>query len=104
MTDLISKLADALIELNNASPRLPRKDQIEDVLRKGLGVHVDEQEGGVFTFNHDVIFTFSHDSTRDDTCIASGGAHNWFPATALYHGVSSLTAGRLCSGCGVWEP
>jgi len=31
--DLISKLADALVALNNASPRLPRKEQIEEVLR-----------------------------------------------------------------------
>lgn len=36
MTDLISKLADDLIALNNASPRLPRKEQIEEVLHTKL--------------------------------------------------------------------
>lgn len=34
MTDLISSLADQLVALNNASPRLPTKQQIEDVLRE----------------------------------------------------------------------
>ena len=42
MTDLISKLADSLVALNNASPRLPRKEQIEEVLRAGLHQPMDE--------------------------------------------------------------
>ena len=53
MTDLISKLADALVALNNASPRLPRKEQIEEVLRAGLSemVVVDRQTGGGFIWS-----------------------------------------------------
>ena len=36
MTDLISKLADDIITLINASPRSPRKEEIEQVLRDGM--------------------------------------------------------------------
>lgn len=32
MTDLISQLADAIVSLNNASPRLPTKAEIEEVI------------------------------------------------------------------------
>lgn len=36
MTDMISTLAEKLVALNNASPHLPRKEQIEAVLKAGM--------------------------------------------------------------------
>lgn len=36
MTDLIAQLADAIVTLNNASPRLPTKAEIEDIVHKQL--------------------------------------------------------------------
>ena len=36
MTDLIASLAESIVALNNSSPHLPRKDQIEALLRPAL--------------------------------------------------------------------
>ena len=99
MTDLISNLADALVALNNASPRLPRKEQIEEVLRAGLGDKmfiVDQQSGGGFlwTAGNDIDITFSIGTTTwgNSTQVTDTAACNLITQEQLVKAADAICA------------
>lgn len=84
MTDLISQLADSLIALINASPRSPRKDEIEGLLRLKIGpliqagdefcASLDVECEGTITFTGSGAWTTPADWNAGDTLVFTTGA------------------------------
>ena len=70
MTDLISKLADDIVALNNASPRLPRKEQIEEVLRAALDPFT--LDGSTFIGGQTVLLTGHNDISHSHSITFTG--------------------------------
>ena len=134
MTDLISKLADDIVALNNASPRLPRKEQIEEVLRAALDPFT--LDGSTFTVlwtghndiphSHSITFTGAPTYTgssylatqeqlvqaADAICAADHPAGGVSCVMRGYHVWGSHDSGRdgpdwleyRCDHCGVLKP